>query len=991
MSGVCACAAALHIFAACQRPWNPVPLVFGAMCLVFVPFSITQVMTFQAIDLPGFVAALKWNIACGLVFCVLYLWFAALYTKVRPPPLLLGLSVFLTTLLALNFVLPYGVQFESITELRTSSGPGNDVWSYAVGRSGVLAYVAASGFLAVLGYALYAFIVHYRRTRTRYALAMLLSVALFSANALHGIAVRLSFIDFVKFAPLGYVVVVILMSGTQFLGHERHRRAVVAKLREREEEVRFLNRIYSTLSETNHLILRSKNECELFNGVCQIAVQSGGMKLAWIGVEDPSTQLIEPVAVFGEHTDYLKGRNISSRPDIPEGRGPTGTAFRENRASFIHDFHTDPRTVYLRARIPNLPWGSSGSIPIRRGGKPYAAFSFYDTQVHAFSQKVTILLQEMANDIEQALTRMELEQKQTHSDEALRIAAIAFESQEGMIVCGVDGNMLRTNESISRITGYSAEELVGKRPQILLVDQQAQDFQERVWSQISQHGSWAGEVWCKGKDDQTFPAWLNISTVFDVQSAPTHYVVSLTDITARKQAEEQISRLAYYDPLTGLPNRQLMMERLQHALLASFRTGGQGAVLFLDLNNFKAINDTLGHEEGDKLLQEMARRLRTCVRQEDTVARFGGDEFIVLLENLDEVLDRAAMSAKKVADKLLKVISQPFVLQEKSFSCSASIGVALWQGNLTTDIHELLKHADVAMYEAKKASRSSVCFFDPQMQVALEHRTQMETKLRQALTLERFTLHFQRRVDDRGVTRGAEVLLRWLDPEQGIVSPAQFIGIAEDSGLIVPIGRWVVQSACRQLKSWAALDQTGKLRLSVNISPKQFAEDNFVSDVTEILDATGADPALLELEITEGLLLQDVEQIIPKMEALRALGVSFAIDDFGTGYSSLSYLQRLPINVLKIDQSFVRDMPLNRSSEAIVRTIIQMGQSLGLEVIAEGVETEEQRTMLAQRGCFQYQGYLFGRPVPIDALERELLASDRVAPAILSDSLSSQS
>jgi len=267
--------------------------------------------------------------------------------------------------------------------------------------------------------------------------------------------------------------------------------------------------------------------------------------------------------------------------------------------------------------------------------------------------------------------------------------------------------------------------------------------------------------------------------------------------------------------------------------------------------------------------------------------------------------------------------------------------------------------------------------------------TQMETKLRQALTLERFTLHFQRRVDDRGVTRGAEVLLRWLDPEQGIVSPAQFIGIAEDSGLIVPIGRWVVQSACRQLKSWAALDQSGKLRLSVNISPKQFAEDNFVSDVTEILDATGADPALLELEITEGLLLQDVEQIIPKMEALRALGVSFAIDDFGTGYSSLSYLQRLPINVLKIDQSFVRDMPLNRSSEAIVRTIIQMGQSLGLEVIAEGVETEEQRTMLAQRGCFQYQGYLFGRPVPIDALERELLASDRVAPAILSDSLSS--
>lgn len=960
------------------------------MCLVFVPFSLTQALTFQATDLIVFVQALKWNIALALIFFALYLWFVGLYTKVRPQPLLLASSAFLTMLIVLNYAQPYGLQFEAITEIRKVSDLSAGGPTYAVGRAGLLAYVAAGGILALLAYSLYAFGVHYRRERSRYALAMLLAVALFGANVLHGIAVRLGFVNFVPFAPVGYVAVVIIMSATQFLGREEHRRAVVAKLREREEEVRFLNRIYSTLSQTNQLILRSKNESELFNGVCQIAVQSGGMKLAWIGVEDPRTQLIVPVAVYGEHTDYLKDRNISSRPDIPEGRGPTGTAFRENRASFIHNFYTDPRTVYLRARITNLPWGSSGSIPICRGGKPYAAFSFYDTRAHAFSQKVTALLQEMANDIEQALTRMELEQKQTRSDEALRIAAIAFESQEGMIVCGIDGNMLRTNESISRMTGYFAEDLVGKKPQTILSDLQTQEFHERVWAQVIQHGSWAGEVWCKKKDSQVFPVWLNVSTVHDAQGAPTHFVVSLTDITARKQAEEQISRLAYYDPLTGLPNRQLMMERLQHALLVASRTGGRGAVLFLDLNNFKTINDTLGHEQGDKLLQVMAQRLRTSVREEDTVARFGGDEFIVLLENLDDAPDRAALSAKKVADKLLKVISQPCVLKEKSFSCSASIGVALWQGNVTTDLNELLKHADVAMYEAKKANRSTVCFFDPQMQIALEHRTQIETKLRQALTLERFVLHFQRRVDDRGVTRGAEVLLRWLDPEQGIVPPAQFIAIAEDSGLIVPIGRWVVQGACRQLKSWATLDQTRKLRLSVNISPKQFAEESFVSDVTQILTATGADPSLLELEITEGLLLQDVEQIIPKMEALRALGVSFAIDDFGTGYSSLSYLQRLPINVLKIDQSFVRDMPLSRSSEAIVRTIIQMGQSLELEVIAEGVETEQQRQMLSQRGCFQFQGYLFGRPVPIDELERELLSTNAVESEIHSDPVSSQ-
>jgi len=372
------------------------------------------------------------------------------------------------------------------------------------------------------------------------------------------------------------------------------------------------------------------------------------------------------------------------------------------------------------------------------------------------------------------------------------------------------------------------------------------------------------------------------------------------------------------------------------------------------------------------------------VREIDTVARFGGDEFVVLLEDLGNQRDQAAVAAKRVADKLLESLSHPFMLQGKAFSCSASIGVALWRGSLKVDVHELLKRSDVAMYEAKRAGRNAVRFFDPSTQIALEERTRLESRLRVALSLNQFALFYQKRVDAGARTLGAEALLRWSDPERGMVPPGEFISIAEESGLIIPIGRWVLQTACTQLRKWADHEATCGLGLSVNISPRQFAEDRFVSEVSDVLAETGADPRLLELEITEGLLMRDIEGVVEKLRALRRLGVSFALDDFGTGYSSLSYLQRLPLHVLKIDQSFVRDMLKSRNSEAIVRTIIQMGQSLGLEVVAEGVETEPQRAMLADRGCLIYQGFLFGKPVPVETFESELATSEVGAPGLKS-------
>jgi diguanylate cyclase (GGDEF)-like protein/PAS domain S-box-containing protein len=742
--------------------------------------------------------------------------------------------------------------------------------------------------------------------------------------------------------------------------------------RAQDEEIRFLNRIYSTLSETNQHIVRCTDEATLLQEVCRIAVVFGGMKLAWVGKEDRSTGRIVPVAQFGERTPLLAGVVVSARAEEPAGQGPAGRAFRAGTPMFVNDWGTNPTLSHWRQNNPEWTWGSSAALPIRRGGEPYALLSFYDDVPHTFAGKIVDLLREMAMDLEYALARLDLEAQQHVAEEESRIAAIAFETPEPMVVMDAEGAILRANTAFSRTTGYSQEEALGKKFNFLQSGRHPPEFFAELWQQVRGTGHWQGEIWDRRKNGEVYPKWTTISSVRDRGGEISHYVGSFSDISERKEHAEEISRLAYYDSLTALPNRQLMMDRLKRAMHHAGRSGRFGAVLFLDLDNFKNINDTLGHDEGDKLLQEAAQRLRACVREEDTVARFGGDEFVVVLEELEGPRERAAVLAKTVTDKLLAALARPFLLQGREYPCSASIGVALWRGDPQGDPNELLKRADLAMYEAKKAGRNAARFFDPIMQTAIENRSRMEGRLRMGLNLGQFRLYVQRQVSADGTVYGAEALLRWQDPERGMVPPGEFIPLAEESDLIMPIGRWVLEAACRQIKIWSHDAATKGLRLSVNISPKQFGAEWFVSEINEILEKTGADPNLLQLEITEGMLLTDIEETISKMSQLRKVGVSFALDDFGTGYSSLYYLQRLPLNVLKIDQSFVQDLGVNPRSEAIVRTVIQMSEALRLDVLAEGVETEAQLQALAERGCHNYQGYLFGRPIPVEDFAGEL-------------------
>ena len=459
---------------------------------------------------------------------------------------------------------------------------------------------------------------------------------------------------------------------------------------------------------------------------------------------------------------------------------------------------------------------------------------------------------------------------------------------------------------------------------------------------------------------------------FDSAGMFLGYIGNCIDITERKQAEEEIKSLAFYDTLTHLPNRRLLMDRLKQALASSARSGREGALLFIDLDKFKILNDTLGHDIGDQLLQQVAQRLESCVREGDTVARLGGDEFVVMLEDLSEHDLEAAAQAEAVGEKIMNTLNQPYQLAAHEHISTPSIGVTLFSDHEQNQ-DELLKQADIAMYQAKKAGRNILRFFDPQMQETITTRVALESDLRRAVAeQEEFQLYYQAQVDSSGRLIGAEALLRWLHPKRGMVSPADFIPLAEETGLILPLGHWVMSTACQQLAAWATQPKTAQLSMAVNVSAKQFHLPTFVEEVLTLIEHFKIDPAKLKLEITESMLLENVDDIIAKMAVLKARGINFSMDDFGTGYSSLQYLKRLPLDQIKIDQSFVRDIATDDNDKAIVHTIIAMAQGLNLNVIAEGVETLAQRQLLLDRGCTTYQGYLLGRPIPIEQFEARL-------------------
>jgi len=579
---------------------------------------------------------------------------------------------------------------------------------------------------------------------------------------------------------------------------------------------------------------------------------------------------------------------------------------------------------------------------------------------------------------EQRRMAQELSQQRT------QLASLVSAIPDMVFLKDVDGRYLSCNPAFERYAGRSEGAIVGLTDSELMAPDEAERVRALDQRAMEAWQPLVYEETLTFAEDGSVGRFETIKTpIRDLHGRVVGVLGVCRDITDRKKAEQEIERLAFYDALTGLPNRRLLLDRLQRAATACQRSNHLGALLFIDLDNFKDLNDTLGHDMGDQLLAQVAARLVDCVRETDTVARFGGDEFVVMLENLSGEINEAANQAEHVAEKLLARLNQPFQLGTAPPHYSTpSIGITLF-GDQRCGVDELLKRADLAMYQAKAAGRNTQRFFDPGMQAQVNARSQLEADLRQGLARGEFSVHYQPVVDERTRLCGAEALVRWKHPVRGMVSPAEFIPVAEQTALILPLGRFVLRTACEQLVRWGGHADTQHLNISVNVSARQFRQPGFVPEVLEILEQTGARPSLLKLELTESMLLGDIEDTIDRMALLKKEGVGFSLDDFGTGYSSLSYLKRLPLDQVKIDQSFVRDVLSDPNDAAIVRTILALAKSLDLQVVAEGVETTGQLSFLKLHGCDGFQGYLFGRPCTAQQFEREQLpVMDAVAPGL---------
>ena len=651
----------------------------------------------------------------------------------------------------------------------------------------------------------------------------------------------------------------------------------------------------------------------------------------------------------------LEGRAIYINKMLENNLGVSAEARLGKR---VREFHTDSNfDVYAKAVDDALASGKNSELEITL---PVPGQKNSIVQLRVLAERdehgeVTGALA-IGRDITE---RKQAEQRLRESEEKF---AAAFHASPNLIALTrmSDGTIVEVNNGYSQLLGYSRAESIGKTTTGLAIWASESDRAIFVHN-LEKHGEIADfETTLRRKDGE-------IITVIDSAKTLTlqgvECVLSVAhDITGRKAAEEEIEHLAFHDQLTLLPNRRLLLDRLYQALATSLRSRRRGALLFIDLDNFKILNDTLGHDAGDQLLIEVARRLATCVREGDTISRFGGDEFMLMLNDLGDNNLEAMAQIKVVGEKIMSALNQPYMIDGREHHSTPSIGVALFSGG-ENSVDDLMKQADIAMYQAKSEGRNTLRFFDPEMQAALAERAAMETELRRAIEEEQFTLLYQPQVDAvRGII-GAEALLRWNCPERGVVLPAQFIPLAEETGLILPIGQWVLQTACSQLKKWAGDPRCSELKLAVNVSVRQFRQDDFVDQVRIALEESGAPATRLKMELTESLLLDDIEGAITKMQAIKQLGVGFALDDFGTGYSSMSYLTRLPLDQLKIDQTFVQKLPYSQNDAVIAQTIITMAKSLNLSVIAEGVETEAQRQFLEQHGCSTYQGYLFSQPV----------------------------
>ncbi|MDD2881053.1 MAG: EAL domain-containing protein [Rhodoferax sp.] len=734
-----------------------------------------------------------------------------------------------------------------------------------------------------------------------------------------------------------------------------------------EQKVERISRLYAALSQCNQAIVRCNNTAELFPILCRDAVNFGGMKMAWIGVVDKADGCVKPVASFGAGVDYLEGLELSVDPTLAQGQGPTGIAIRQNQPCWCQDFQNDPATQPWHARGAEFGWGASAAIPLNRKGETIGLFSVYASTKNAFDDAAQQLLLEMAMDISFALDRFVDEAQRVQTLDALRDSEEryrkAFQTSPDAvnITRKTDGLYLDVNHGFERITGWTHAEVVGKTAIELNIWRSPADRQRLVDSLRRDGRCQNLEADFVRKDGSICHGLMSAEVV---RFKDVDCILTITrDMTEKRRADAQIEQLALFDQLTGLPNRTQLQSRFKSALNLAQRNGEAMTLMFLDIDHFKNINDTLGHSVGDQLLLAVAGRLKSTLREEDTLSRMGGDEFILLLPGTDQE------GARQVAVKLIAAAARPTQIEAYELVTTISIGIAMYPDD-GEDFETLSKNADTAMYRVKRAARNDFRFFTQEMQANSARSLQLVNALHHALARNELHLHYQPQVAMKdGRVMGAEALLRWHQPELGPISPAEFIPLAEESGQILAIGEWVLRTAVSQLRSWIK-GGLPPMVMAVNLSAVQFRHPNLPELVARILDEAELSHEYLELELTEATAMENPLHAIAVMNRLHERGIRMSIDDFGTGYSSLSYLKKFKVYKLKIDQSFVHDLNEDADDKAIVTAIINLASSLGLKTIAEGVETADQLAYLHLQGCDEVQGYYFSRPLPADEFDR---------------------
>ena len=714
--------------------------------------------------------------------------------------------------------------------------------------------------------------------------------------------------------------------------------------------------LYAALSQCNQAIVQCETEQQLFEAVCGASVTFGGMQFAWIGLHEEATGLLRPTAWHGIGSEYIESIEVSVDANEPTGIGPGGTAYREQRPVWCQDFLSEPRLAAWRSRGIRAGWNAMAALPLNCEDKPIGVFFLYSGVRDSFDEEVRHLLTEMAMDISFGITKIRARRERAEERKLLQVLSRVVEQSHNMVmISDASARITYVNPAFQRVTGYSSSDVIGCSTRLLMSPQTPRSTYAELRSRLAERESWHGEFINVKKDGTELICLAHVSPLRSTDGTVSNYVSVGQDITEQRKSEWRVEYLTHFDALTGLPNRAHLRRRFDSEIGAPPRAGKKVTLISVDLDYFRFVNDTDDHLCGDNLIREISRRLQETIGDDGVACRLGGDEFAVMLP------DVGALQAPSAARRILAAIALPHGSTSESVTVTASLGVAIYPED-GADFEALFRNSELAMYRAKIDGRGCFRLYTEALHTRTKRTTQLVNKMRRAISNGDFELHYQPQFTANRLI-GAETLLRWNDPALGTVFPSEFIPIAEESGLIVAIDNWVLGAAVRQAKEWrdAGMDS---LVVGVNVSPAQFRSEGFYENVVRVLESIGLPPQNLEIEITEGAAMQDPENAVAVVEKLFGLGVRMAIDDFGIGYSSLGYLKRFKVHRLKIDKSFVRDLATNQEDRVIVATIISMARHMGLESLAEGVETQAQWDYLVAQGCESVQGYLFSKPLP---------------------------